>query len=65
MKRLAVPWLPGYDLLLWRAIEWSVQRKDFRNFNMAAAHTFLRRFGGHAHATYRYSLDLTAAATAI
>jgi|HubBroStandDraft_4_1064222.scaffolds.fasta_scaffold40091_2 hypothetical protein len=48
------------DLLLWRAIEWSVQQKDFRYFNMAAAHTFLRRFGGHQHATYRYSLDLTA-----
>ena len=48
------------DLLLWRAIEWSVQQKEFRYFNMAGAHTFLRRFGGHRHATYRYSLDLTA-----
>lgn len=48
------------DLLMWRAIEWSSQQKDIRYFSMAAAHTFLQRFGGHRHATYRYSLDLTA-----
>jgi hypothetical protein len=48
------------DLLMWRAIEWSAQQKDIRYFSMAAAHTFLQRFGGHQHATYRYSLDLTA-----
>jgi hypothetical protein len=47
------------DLLMWRAIEWSSQQKDIRYFSMAAAHTFLQRFGGHQHATYRYSLDLT------
>lgn len=48
------------DLLVWRAIEWSSQQKDIRYFSMAGAHTFLQRFGGHQHATYRYSLDLTA-----
>ena len=48
------------DLLMWRAIEWSVQQKDIRYFSMAAAHTFLQRFGGQRQATYRYSLDLTA-----
>ena len=47
------------DLLMWRAIEWSSQQKDIRYFSMAAAHTFLQRFGGRRHATYRYSLDLT------
>jgi hypothetical protein len=47
------------DLLMWRAIEWTVQQKDIRYFSMGAAHTFLQRFGGHRHATYRYSLDLT------
>jgi hypothetical protein len=47
------------DLLMWRAIEWSAQQKDIRYFSMAAAHTFLQRFGGHPHAMYRYSLDLT------
>jgi Acetyltransferase (GNAT) domain len=47
------------DLLLWRAIEWAIQQKDLRYFSMGAAHTFLRRFGGCSHATYRYSLDLT------
>lgn len=48
------------DLLMWRAVEWSVQQKDIRYFSMGGAHTFLQRFGGHRHATYRYSLDLTA-----
>jgi Acetyltransferase (GNAT) domain len=48
------------DLLMWRAIEWSVQQKDIRYFSTGAAHAFLQRFGGHRHATYRYSLDLTA-----
>jgi hypothetical protein len=48
------------DLLMWRAIEWSSQQKDIRYFSMAAAHTFLQRFGGQQHATYRYSRDLTA-----
>jgi Acetyltransferase (GNAT) domain len=48
------------DLLMWRAIEWASQQKDIRYFSMAAAHTFLQRFGGNRHATYRYSLDLTA-----
>jgi hypothetical protein len=48
------------DLLLWRAIEWSVRQKDIRYFSMAGAHMFLQRFGGQRHATYRYSLDLTA-----
>jgi hypothetical protein len=48
------------DLLMWRAIEWSARQGDIRYFSMAAAHTFLQRFGGHSHATYRYSLDLTA-----
>jgi hypothetical protein len=48
------------DLLLWRAIEWAAQQQDFRYFNMATAHTFVRRFGGYRHATYRYSMDLTA-----
>lgn len=48
------------DLLMWRAIEWSVQQKDIRYLSMGAAHTFLQRFGGQRHATYRYSLDLTA-----
>ena len=48
------------DLLMWRAIEWASQHKDIRYFSMAAAHTFLQRFGGHRLATYRYSLDLTA-----
>jgi hypothetical protein len=47
------------DLLMWRAIEWSSQQKDIRYFSMAGAHTFLERFGGHRHATVRYSLDLT------
>jgi hypothetical protein len=47
------------DLLVWRAIEWSAQQQDLRYFSMGAAHTFLQRFGGHRHATYRYSLDLT------
>jgi hypothetical protein len=47
------------DLLVWRAIEWSAQQKDLRYFSTGAAHTFLQRFGGHRHATYRYSLDLT------
>jgi hypothetical protein len=27
---------------------------------MGGAHAFLERFGGHKHATFRYSLDLTA-----
>lgn len=48
------------DLLMWRAIEWSVQQKDIRYFSMGAAHTFLQRFGGDRHTTYRYSLDLSA-----
>jgi Acetyltransferase (GNAT) domain len=48
------------DLLMWRAIEWSVQQKDIRYLSMGAAHSFLQRFGGHRHTTYRYSLDLTA-----
>jgi hypothetical protein len=48
------------DLLMWRAIEWASEHKDIRYFSMAAAHTFLQRFGGDRHATYRYSLDLTA-----
>jgi lipid II:glycine glycyltransferase (peptidoglycan interpeptide bridge formation enzyme) len=48
------------DLLLWRAIEWSTQQKDIRYFSMAGAHKFLQGFGGTRHATYRYSLDLTA-----
>jgi hypothetical protein len=48
------------DLLIWRAIEWSVQQKDLRYFSMGGAHTFIRRFGGRWHSTYRYSLDLTA-----
>jgi hypothetical protein len=48
------------DLLLWRAIEWAAQQQDIRYFSMGAAHTFLQRFGGHRHETYRYSLDLTA-----
>jgi hypothetical protein len=48
------------ELLLWRAIEWSVQQRDIRYFSMGGAHTFLRRFGGYQQATYRYSLDLTA-----
>jgi hypothetical protein len=48
------------DLLLWRAIEWAVEQKDIRYFSLAGAHTFLQRFGGEQHATYRYSLDLTA-----
>jgi Acetyltransferase (GNAT) domain len=47
------------DLLMWRAIEWASQQKDIRYFSMAAAHTFLQRFGGLRHPTYRYSLDLT------
>jgi hypothetical protein len=47
------------DLLMWRAIEWSIQQKDIRYFSMAAAHTFLQGFGGQRHTTYRYSLDLT------
>jgi Acetyltransferase (GNAT) domain len=45
------------DLLMWRAIEWSTQQKDIRYFSMAAAHTFLQRFGGERRPTYRYSLD--------
>jgi hypothetical protein len=47
------------DLLMWRAIEWSVEQQDIRYFSMGAAHTFVQRFGGQQHATYRYSLDLT------
>lgn len=47
------------DLLMWRAIEWSIQQKDIRYLSMAGAHTFLQRFGGRVHSTYRYSLDLT------
>jgi hypothetical protein len=45
------------DLLMWRAIEWSTQQKGIRYFSMAAAHTFLQRFGGERRATFRYSLD--------
>jgi hypothetical protein len=48
------------DLLMWRAIEWSCRQNGIRYFSMAGAHTFLQRFGGPHHATYRYSLDLTA-----
>jgi hypothetical protein len=48
------------DLLMWRAIEWSIQQEGIRYFSMGAAHTFLQGFGGRPHATYRYSLDLTA-----
>jgi Acetyltransferase (GNAT) domain len=48
------------DLLMWRAIEWSIQQQDIRYLSMAGAHPFLERFGGRAQSTYRYSLDLTA-----
>jgi hypothetical protein len=47
------------DLLLWRGIEWSVEQGNFSHFSMAGAHFFLQKFGGQAHATYRYSLDRT------
>jgi hypothetical protein len=47
------------DLLMWRAIEWATQQANIRYLSMAGAHTFLQRFGGQVHPTYRYSLDLT------
>jgi len=47
------------DLLVWRAIEWSVQQKDFSHFSMTGAHYFLQAFGGQQRPTVRYSLDLT------
>jgi FemAB family len=47
------------DLLVWRAIEWSIRQQDIRYFSMTAAHYFLQAFGGRQHTTLRYSLDLT------
>jgi hypothetical protein len=47
------------DLLMWRAIEWATRQANIRYLSMAGAHTFLQRFGGEVHPTYRYSLDLT------
>jgi hypothetical protein len=47
------------DLLLWRAIEWSVEHGGFSHFSTGASHAFMQKFGGEVHATYRYSLDRT------
>ncbi len=46
------------DLLCWRAIEWACDA-GFSHFSMGGSHLFLRRFGGEAYSTFRYSLDRT------